>query len=548
MREDEPPEAVFAHLFWWGLAVGFAILVVTAVLAWRLAHKLISPIIRLSSIAREIADGNLSEAISGMETLISSQGKKSPDRHLDETEHLLHAIATMTENLNALVGQVQRAGIQVATSSSQLSATAKWQETTVKKQMGSMDRVRTSVEEVSDIATDLVDTMRQVASMSQEAADFASSGQTDLVRMREAMSRMETASKAISNRLEAINEKAEAITGVVTAINKVSEQTNLLSLNASIEAEKAGEYGRGFSVIAREIRRLADQTAVATLNIARMVQEMQSAVATGVMEMDKFIAEMRYGVEDVGKISTQLSKIIDQVQALSPTFENVNAAMENQSDNARQITDEALHLGEDMTQTMEALQESYSAIGQLSDAAQNLQNEVSRFQVRSSILQEIEIFHPFSDEAKTYLHQHMQGRHYAPGDLIIRQGELTNSLYIIAKGVVSIQVRLQNGESLEVARYAVSQILGEISLLTGEPRTANVLALSDCYLFEIKKEDIAPFIEAEPEIAERLSAILTERKLDTEMKRNRYEAKKLDRDAEYTQFLSKIQDFFGLRQ
>jgi CRP-like cAMP-binding protein len=287
---------------------------------------------------------------------------------------------------------------------------------------------------------------------------------------------------------------------------------------------------------------------VATLNIARMVQEMQSAVATGVMEMDKFIAEMRYGVEDVGKISTQLSKIIDQVQALSPTFEDVNVAMENQSDNARQITDETLHLGGDMTQTMEALQESYSAIGQLNDAAQNLQNEVSRFQVRSSILEEIEIFHPFSDEAKTYLQQHMRGHHYAPGELIIQQGELTNSLYVIAKGVVSIQVRLQDGESLEVARYAVGQVLGEISLLTGEPRTADVLALSDCYAFEIKKEDIAPFIEAEPDIAERLSAILTERKLDTETKRNRYEAHQLDRDAEYTKILNKIQDFFGLGQ
>lgn len=547
IREEESIQNVFARLLGWVVVLGFVILVVTAVVAWELARKLSFPIIRLSSVAREIADGNLSEAISGVESLTVPKEQNSLYRPHDETEQLLHAIATMTENLNALVGQVQRAGIQVATSSSQLSATAKWQETTVKKQMDSMDRVRASVEEVSVIATDLAETMHQVASMSQEAADFASSGQTDLIRMREAMSRMETASRLISDRLEAINEKAETITGVVTTITKVSEQTNLLSLNAAIEAEKAGEYGRGFSVIAREIRRLADQTAVATLDIARMVQEMQSAVASGVMEMDKFVAEMRYGVEDVGKISTQLSKIIDQVQSLSPTFENVNVAMENQSDNARQITDETLHLGEDMTQTMEALQESYSAIEQLNEAAQNLQNEVSRFQVSSSILEEIEIFRPFSDDAKTYLQQRMQGRHYAPGSLIIRQGDLTNSLYIIAKGVVSIQVQLQNGESLEVARYAVGQILGEISLLTGEPRTADVLALSDCYLFEIHKEDIAPFIEAEPEIAERLSAILTERKLDTETKKNRYEAQHLDRDAEYARFLHKIQSFFGLK-
>jgi CRP-like cAMP-binding protein len=390
--------------------------------------------------------------------------------------------------------------------------------------------------------------MHQVAAMSHNTADVANSGHTDLVRMKAAMTRMEAASISISDRLEAINHKANAITTIVTTITKVSEKTNLLSLNAAIEAEKAGEYGRGFSVIAREIRRLADQTAVATLDIERMVKEMEATVASGVMEMDKFIAETRVSVEDVSRISSQMTAIIEHVQALSPNFENVNGAMEQQSHNARKIMTEIIELGHDMHDTRAAVQESYAALEQLTEAAQNLQTEVSRFQVTRSILQEIDIFRAFSEAAQAHIHDHMHPRHFAPGEALIREGELTDSLFIIAKGVVSIQIRLADGEALEVSRRAVRDVLGEFSLLTGEPRSATVVALTECNAYEINKADIAPFIAREPEIAERLSAILTARKLDTEAKRNRYEAHKLDRETVYAQTLQKIQQFFGLQR
>ena len=181
--------------------------------------------------------------------------------------------------------------------------------------------------------------------------------------------------------MQAINEKAENITTVVTTITRVADQTNLLSLNAAIEAEKAGEYGRGFTVVAREIRRLADQTAVATLDIEQMVQEMQSAVSDGVMEMDKFIADVRHSAEDVEAISLQLSRIIDQVQALLPNFDEVNVGMEHQSDNAQRIENSMTRLSAEMQETKESLHETFSVIEQLNDSSRILQKEVSRFNV-----------------------------------------------------------------------------------------------------------------------------------------------------------------------
>src|SRR4029450_5728659 len=128
------------------------------------------------------------------------------------------------------------------------------------------------------------------------------------------MQQMEEATRTIAERLTAIQQRANDITRVVTTITKVAEQTNLLCLTAAIEAEKAGEYGRGFAVVAREIRRLADQTAVATLDIERIVNEMRASVSAGVTGMEQFAHEVQQGVEQVRTVGEQLGEIIATVQ------------------------------------------------------------------------------------------------------------------------------------------------------------------------------------------------------------------------------------------
>ncbi len=343
-------------------AIAFMILVGTLII-----RRIVIPINKAVAFAIIISNGDLTAEIQ--------------KDHDDEVGNLVSKLSDMAHNLNALIGQVQRSGIQVTSSATELSATSKQQEAVMRTQLESTNYVVKSVGEISSVSEDLVETMKKVASMSDQTADFASSGQSDLSHMEEAMHHMENASKSISGKLEAINEKAANITSVVTTITKVADQTNLLSLNAAIEAEKAGEYGRGFTVVAREIRRLADQTAVATLDIDQMVQEMQSAVSAGVMEMDAFITEVQRSAENVGKISMQLSRIIEQVKALSPSFEGVNESMQFQSQNAQQINSSMLNLSEEMQQTVDSLRESFMAIEQLNDAASGLQDEVSRFRV-----------------------------------------------------------------------------------------------------------------------------------------------------------------------
>jgi methyl-accepting chemotaxis protein WspA len=193
---------------------------------------------------------------------------------------------------------------------------------------------------------------------------------------------MEAAS-SINARLGTLSEKAGNIGTVVVTITRVADQTNLLSLNAAIEAEKAGDYGRGFAVVATEIRRLADQTALATGDIEQMVKEMQSAVAAGVMGMDRFSEEVRRSGEVVQQVSEELSQIIHHVQALTPNFETVSEGMQSQSRAAQQISEALSQLSEASQQTVESLRQSNSAIEQLNEASRGLQDGVASFKLRT---------------------------------------------------------------------------------------------------------------------------------------------------------------------
>ena len=189
------------------------------------------------------------------------------------------------------------------------------------------------------------------------------------------------AAGSINAKLAVLNEKASNINQVVTTITKVADQTNLLSLNAAIEAEKAGEYGRGFAVVASEIRRLADQTAVATYDIEQTVKEIQSAVSAGVMGMDKFSEEVRRGMQEVQHVGGELSQIIQQVQALAPRVESVNEGMQAQATGAEQISQALTQLSEAAQQTVEWLRHSTVAVDGLMAVSNGLHASVSRFKL-----------------------------------------------------------------------------------------------------------------------------------------------------------------------
>lgn len=299
----------------------------------------------------------------------------------DSVSQVADGVKTMLENLNNLVKQVQISGIQVTSSATQISANAKEHEATVAEQAASTNQIMSTITEISATGKELLNTMEEVKHVVESTSDSATDGHNALVSMETTMGQMQAATDTISAKLAVLSEKADNINTVVTTINRVADQTNLLSLNAAIEAEKAGEYGRGFSVVATEIRRLADQTAVATWDIEQMVKEMLSAVSAGVMSMDKFTEEVNRGVSDVATVGARLAHIIEQVQALLPRFETVNEGTRLQAEGAEQIKESMIQLNEMAQQTAITLKLSGQSVEQLKDAARGLQEGVSMFKV-----------------------------------------------------------------------------------------------------------------------------------------------------------------------
>ncbi|NNG62606.1 methyl-accepting chemotaxis protein [Pseudomonas paraversuta] len=350
------------------MLVSLLIAVLAAALCgYLLLQAIMSPMKRIVSILEVMRSGDLSSRLNL--------------ERKDEFGAVETGFNDMMTELTSLVSQAQRSSVQVTTSVTEIAATSKQQQATATETAATTTEIGATSREIAATSRDLVRTMTEVTSAADQASILAGSGQQGLARMEETMHQVMGAADLVNAKLAILNEKAGNINQVVVTIVKVADQTNLLSLNAAIEAEKAGEYGRGFAVVATEVRRLADQTAVATYDIEQMVREIQSAVSAGVMGMDKFSEEVRRGMFEVTQVGEQLSQIIHQVQALAPRVLMVNEGMQAQATGAEQINLALVQLGDASSQTVESLRQASFAIDELSQVAVGLRSGVSRFKV-----------------------------------------------------------------------------------------------------------------------------------------------------------------------
>ena len=348
------------------LAIGIGIFAAAGMVLSLFAARAIANPIRLAADAAEkVAAGDLTAQVSS--------------RRSDELGRLLTSIATMVQNLSALIRQVKGSGDQLASTASQITAAAEQQEQISNSFGMAGSQIASSVSQISATSAELLGTMTDVAAAVDATAAVADRGRDDLRQMEETMQLLTAATESVSAKLALIAERTSNIGSVVTTITKVADQTNLLSLNAAIEAEKAGEYGLGFAVVSREIRRLADQTAVATLDIERIVEEMRSSVAGGVMEMERFDHQVQQGVSKATRLSGQLGAIIEGVEVLKPRFESVYEGMQAQVAGATQISAAVAQLRDVNLMSRTSSDTLQSVSIQLRDAVDSLETGIQRF-------------------------------------------------------------------------------------------------------------------------------------------------------------------------
>lgn len=328
----------------------------------------------------------VSEPLEACATVLESAGVGEvgaplPRPYGVETERLIDATAGMTGAIAESLRRIEAATSVLTAEESTVSAALSRQERAVVGfEVAAVD-VAGAIGRIAATSDQVLSATADVTLAAREAARSAQQGRSELDGMSQSMRQLDDEMTAFTRKLATIRQRASGITAVVTTIAKVADQTNLLSVNATIEAEKAGEAGRGFRIVAQEIRRLADQTALATKDIERMVREMQSAVSGGTMEMDRFRKEVSDRIERVMRLGERLSQIVVPVEAVTRSLEHLHDEMEGQSGKAREASDLMDRLRGGASQSAETTLLLSSSLETFRDAIGRLLGEVSRSRI-----------------------------------------------------------------------------------------------------------------------------------------------------------------------
>ncbi|MEJ2766131.1 methyl-accepting chemotaxis protein [Photobacterium sp. MCCC 1A19761] len=293
----------------------------------------------------------------------------------DEFGVIGHELDRTMDTISDMVNTVKSGSATLYETATAFSQDAKVSEASVNKQYASVDSVATAMEEMSATAT-------EIANYGVQASDQSDQDTTRIMqsndRVQEAIAMMTTLSqhtRSAADSVISLNEKATAINDVITTINAISEQTNLLALNAAIEAARAGEQGRGFAVVADEVRTLASRTQNATIEIQGMIDQLQSETQEISLKTNQTLAQAEQSSLLIGEIGTDVSEIADSAKSLMDMSAQIATAAEEQTAVVNEIASELNDIREQSSQLLNASQESVGNIQQLTDTSQSL-NEV----------------------------------------------------------------------------------------------------------------------------------------------------------------------------
>ncbi len=348
---------------------------------------LVSPFQEDNSEAIEIISANEGAFLKGMNAIVVQyeQEAQAHVAHLQGFQRILLGLTLLTllpvlvpiyqvtRRVNTMVATMQRAGLQVSSASVQIAASGRQLESMATEQAASSSQISASSQEIVVLASKLNQQGAKVVIQAQQAQEIATTGGHELSAMAVTLGQLDQMTNQLNERFGLIRDRAHNINQVVFAMTKVADQTNLLSLNAAIEAEKAGESGAGFAVVAREIRRLADQSAIATLEIEGLVQEMQTSVAVGISEMEKVTQQVADSSSSATFIQEKVTAIIQTVQRLLPPLSQMNEGMAAQVLSAQQIREAIAQLTVGSEETVRSLQETNGALEVLHQTAMGLE-------------------------------------------------------------------------------------------------------------------------------------------------------------------------------
>ncbi len=345
-----------------------SIAVVLAVfLGWLVARSVTRPIEVAAAAASELARGQLSDGV--------------PVLGIGEPRTLLVAMRDAEASLVALLARIRTTGSALGTTAHGIRTDA-LEQNELAQQFGSTStQIAAAVREITSTQQDLNGSVQSVAAAVRRTTESAANGRSALGRLSSEIDALALGASSVSVRLGEIRERAERIHVVVASMAKVANQTNLLAVNAAMEAERAGEAGAGFRAVAREIRRLSAQTAEATLLIEGIVREMQLAVSSGVGDMERHQEGVDTGVVTVSRIGDELVKVIGGIEQLGNDVDLVARGMEAQALGVAQVSDAITTMTDGAARAARSASRFSDAGLELEERAKDFEREVGAFRL-----------------------------------------------------------------------------------------------------------------------------------------------------------------------
>jgi len=344
-----------------------ASLVIAAVVSLWIVNSVTRPLNEAVQTADRIAKRDLTVQVSGI--------------NATETGRLMAAMGNMVQNLRNIVSQTTDIYTSIATSSSQLHATAEQIASGAEQVACQTQTVATASEEMSATSNDIAQNCHAAARNSQQASSAAETGAQVVAQTVEVMNRIAERVNATSRTVESLGERSDQIGAIVGTIEDIADQTNLLALNAAIEAARAGEQGRGFAVVADEVRALAERTTKATREISEMIKAIQSETKGAVSAMEEGVREVKQGTEEAAKSGSALQEILDQINAVSLQVNQIATAAEEQTATISEITGNITQISAVVQLTARGSQDSSVAAAQLANLSENLSTLVTQFKL-----------------------------------------------------------------------------------------------------------------------------------------------------------------------
>jgi methyl-accepting chemotaxis protein len=294
---------------------------------------------------------------------------------------LMAAMNSMVSNLRDLVSQTIGISSTIASASAQLQATAEQIATGAEEVASQTTTVATASEEMSATSSDIAHNCLLAADTSNRSSASANSGASIVQETIQGMGRIAEQVKSTATTVESLGARSEQIGEIVGTIEDIADQTNLLALNAAIEAARAGEQGRGFAVVADEVRALAERTTKATKEISTMIKAIQSETKAAVKAMEDGVYEVEKGAELSQKSGHALEEILSEINEVTMQINQIATASEEQTATTSEITTNIHQVTDVVNQTARGAEETSAAAAQLSLQAEQLQRLVSRFKV-----------------------------------------------------------------------------------------------------------------------------------------------------------------------